>query len=60
MSTFYFNTRTNQVEELAEKSPSRDLLGPYRTRAEAERAVQSAHERTEKWDQEDREWEGDR
>jgi hypothetical protein len=59
MPSFYFNTRTNQVEELAEKSQSKDLLGPYGTRAEAERAVQTAHERTEQWDREDREWEGE-
>jgi hypothetical protein len=31
-------------------------MGPYETEAEAARALQSAHERTEKWDAEDREW----
>jgi hypothetical protein len=56
MSTFYFNTRTGQVEDLEDKSPSRDLLGPYATRAEAERALSTAHERTEQWDSEDRAW----
>ena len=59
MGSFYFNTRTNQVEELADKSQSKDLLGPYGSRDEAERAVQTAHERTEQWDKEDREWEGE-
>jgi hypothetical protein len=56
MGTFYFNTRTGQVEDLEDKSPSRDLLGPYATREEAERALVTAHERTETWDDEDRAW----
>ena len=57
---FWFNTRTGRVETNADKSQSKDLLGPYPTRAEAERALQSARERTEAWDEEDRRWrEGD-
>jgi hypothetical protein len=56
MGTYYFNTRTGLVEDLEGKSPSRDLLGPYTTREEAERALTTAHERTEKWDEEDRAW----
>lgn len=56
MATFYFNTRTGQVEDLEDKSPSRDLLGPYATREEAQRALESAHERTEQWDEEDKAW----
>ena len=35
----------------------RHRLGPYATREEAERALQSVAERNEKLDQEDREWE---
>jgi hypothetical protein len=56
MGTYYFNTRTGLVEDLEDKSPSRDLLGPYATREEAEQALATAHERTEKWDEEDRAW----
>jgi hypothetical protein len=56
MGTYYFNTRTGLVEDLEDKSPSRDLLGPYATREEAERALATAHERTEEWDEEDRAW----
>ena len=57
---FFFNTRTGQVEELARKSQSKDLLGPYPTRAEAELALDTARRRTEVWDEEDRRWnEGD-
>ncbi len=59
MADYYFNTRTGQVEQVEDKSQSKDLLGPYATRAEAERAIETAHERTEKWDREDREWEGE-
>jgi hypothetical protein len=56
MGTYYFNTRTGLVEDLEDKSPSRDLLGPYATREEAERALATARARTEKWDEEDRAW----
>ena len=37
----------------------RHRLGPYETREEAERAVQSVHEREERLTAEDRAWEGD-
>ena len=53
---FYFNTRTNQVEELAKKSQSKDLLGPYPTREAAAAALETAQARTEAWDEEDRRW----
>jgi hypothetical protein len=59
MAQFYFNTRTGQVEQVEDKSQSKDLLGPYPTRADAERAVQSAQERTERWEQENRDWDGE-
>jgi hypothetical protein len=51
---FYFNTKTGQVEELAKKSQSKDLLGPYPTREAAAAALDTAHARTEAWDEEDR------
>jgi hypothetical protein len=53
---FYFNTRTGQVEELAAKSQSKDLLGPYPTREAAAAALETARSRTEAWDEEDRRW----
>ena len=49
---------TRQVEE-GHQSDWRNLMGPYGTREEAENALSSARERTEKWDAEeraDREW----
>lgn len=56
MAQFWFNVRTGEVEELDRKSQSKDLLGPYPTRSEAEQALQTARERTEAWDEEDRRW----
>lgn len=57
---FWFNVRTNSVETVVDKSQSKDLLGPYPTREAAQNALATAHERTEKWDAEDKKWrEGD-
>ena len=57
MVPYFFNTQTGTVEERENKSQVKDLLGPYATRAEAERALQTARARTEAWDQQDAEWE---
>lgn len=56
MTSYFFNTRTGAVEELETKSQSKDLLGPYASREEAEQALSTAAKRTEDWDREDREW----
>jgi len=56
---FFYNVRTGQVEELAKKGQSKDLLGPYPTREAAARALETARERTDAWDEEDRRWRGD-
>jgi hypothetical protein len=57
---FWFNLRTGRVETNNDRSQGKDLLGPYATAAEAEQALQSARERTRRWDDEDRRWwEGD-
>jgi hypothetical protein len=53
---FYFNLKTGQVEELANKSQSKDVLGPYPSRAAAQAALETARKRTEDWDEEDRKW----
>ncbi len=55
MVPYYFNIRTGQVEQVENKSQSKDLLGPYPNRQDAEQALRSARERTERWDEEDRE-----
>lgn len=57
---FWFNTRTGQVESDEDKGQGKDLMGPYATRDEAARALDTAHGRTEAWDEQDRRWrEGD-
>ncbi len=56
---FWYNITTGQVERDDEKSPGADLMGPYPTRDEAARALAIAAEKTEKWDEEDRAWDGD-
>lgn len=54
---FWFNVRTGQVEELDRKGQSKDLLGPYATRREAQQALEQARARTRLWDESDRRWE---
>ncbi|HET9656531.1 MAG TPA: hypothetical protein VFP72_14330 [Kineosporiaceae bacterium] len=59
-SQFWYNLRTGRVETNYDKSQGKDLMGPYASAAEAELALQSARERTRRWDDEDRRWrEGD-
>jgi hypothetical protein len=55
--SYWYNTATGQVETDDDRGQAQDVMGPYETREEASRALQSARQRTEKWDQEDREWE---
>ena len=35
-----------------------ERLGPYETERDAAEALEHAHERSEEWDDEDREWQG--
>jgi hypothetical protein len=51
---WFFNVSTGQVEELATKGQSKDLLGPYPTREAATAALATAKAKTEAWDEEDR------
>jgi hypothetical protein len=51
---FFYNVSTGQVEELASKGQSKDLLGPYPTREAAEAALATAKQKTEAWDEDDR------
>jgi hypothetical protein len=53
---FFYNVRTGQVEELANRGQSKDLLGPYPTREAAENALTTAKQRTEDWDEQERRW----
>ena len=53
---FFYNLSTGEVEELASRGQSKDLLGPYPTREAAAAALALAKKRTEDWDEEDRRW----
>lgn len=53
---YWFNVRTGRVETVHDKSQGKDLMGPYDSYAEASRALDLARERTEAWDEEDRQW----
>jgi hypothetical protein len=54
---YWYNVSSGQVESDDNKSQSDDLMGPYDSQDEAANALQSARERTEKWDAEDKAWE---
>jgi hypothetical protein len=54
---YWYNLNSGQVETDEDKSQGDDLMGPYGTEAEAAKALQTARERTERWDEEDRAWE---
>ena len=55
MAEYWFNTKTRQVEE-GHQSDWSNLLGPYPTREQAESALESAQQNTERWDEADRRW----
>lgn len=50
--TYWYNTRTNQVEE-GPQSLSVDRIGPFQTREEAERALETVAERSRAWAEEE-------
>jgi len=55
--SYWYNVSTGQVETDDDRSRGADVMGPYPSEAEAAKALESARERTDKWDDEDREWE---
>lgn len=50
MSEFWFCVKHHRVEDSDNLCPSRDRLGPYTTREEAEAALAKAEQRNEDWD----------
>jgi hypothetical protein len=54
---YWYNLTSGQVESDDNKSQGDDLMGPYDTQADAARALETARERTDAWDEEDRKWE---
>ena len=55
---YWYNTTTKQVEADESRSRNDDVLGPYDTEDEARNALATAAQNTEKWDAEDRAWNG--
>lgn len=54
--SFWYNVDTKQVETDDNRSRDANVMGPYDSEAEARGALDTAREKTEKWDEEDREW----
>ena len=54
---YWFNVDTAMVETDETRSQNETVMGPYDTHDAAARALESARERTEAWDAEDRAWE---
>lgn len=52
MADFWYNVVTREVEEGAQ-SDWTQLIGPYKTRTEAEQALQKVQQRNEAWDAQD-------
>jgi hypothetical protein len=51
---FFFCTRHQRVEPRGDSCSARDLLGPYRTEADASRALEKVQERNREWDEDPR------
>lgn len=54
--SYWFNIETHAVETDETRSPDVNVLGPYETYEEAANAVEKARANTERWDEEDKEW----
>ena len=52
---YWFNTKTKQVEQ-GRQSHYTDLMGPYASRGEAQKALDTATVRNDAWDDEDDRW----
>ena len=52
MADFWYNVVTHEVVQGAQ-SDWRQLIGPYDTRAEAEKALEKVQQRNEAWDSQD-------
>lgn len=50
---FYYNLETHEIEEGKVSSWS-NRMGPYKTREQAQHALEIAAARNEKWDEDDR------
>jgi phenylalanine-4-hydroxylase len=53
---YWFNVDTGTVETEETRSQGAFVMGPYDSADEAAHALELAHEKSEKWDEEDRRW----
>lgn len=53
---YWYNVDSGQVETDETKSAGAQVMGPYASQDEAANALRTAHERSQRWDDEDREW----
>jgi hypothetical protein len=56
---YWYNVSTGKVETEEDRGRGEDLMGPYATEAEASRALETAREKTERWDEQDKAWDED-
>lgn len=54
--SYWYNVDTGAVEHDDDRSPDATTMGPYDTPEAAANALRTAREKTEHWDDEDREW----
>lgn len=55
---FWYNLTTREVE-VGPQSDYSQLMGPYSSREDAQRALQTAAENTQRWDENEREYRRD-
>ena len=55
---FWYNLKTREVE-VGPQSDYSQLMGPYASREDAQRALQTAAENTKRWDDEDAAYKGE-
>ncbi len=54
--TYWYNVDSGKVEDDAHKSAADHLMGPYDTQDAAANALASAREKTQQWDEDERDW----
>ncbi|HEY9393207.1 MAG TPA: hypothetical protein VIP58_03680 [Nocardioides sp.] len=55
----YYYCLKHKTVEPYEGCKAKDRLGPYASHAEASRALEHVEENNERWEKEDKAWEGD-
>ncbi len=57
---WYWDLQKQMAVPSAERGPGDQVLGPYRTKGEAENWQVTVNKRNEEWDDADEEWDGER